>query len=158
MEVGVMKCTLRCLEQLPAEVDQSEVVSYIHALLDENEPTDDTSETGNGCGCQKWHHNKLKAKLNNDPGHEAGMGSLPCSISNSQLLAAYQLQPNELMLIARICQKIKANSDQNYNGLETVKCCQEWIIINIGFKSETKTGLFWACTALVAAHGISCEV
>lgn len=108
-----MKSILRYLEQLHAEVDQSEVVSYIHDLLDEDERGDDTSEPGNGW--QDRVHNKMKANLNNGPGQEAIMSSLQCSISKSPLLAAYQLQPNELMLIARICQKTKANCEQDFN-------------------------------------------
>lgn len=115
MEVGVMKSILRYLEQLHAEEDQSEVVSYIHELLDKDERGDDTSEPENGCGWQDRDRNKMKANLNNGPSHEAVMVSLQCSISKSPLLAAYQLQPNELMLIARICQKTKANCEQDFN-------------------------------------------
>ena len=113
-----MKSILRYLEQLNAEVDQGEVVSYIHELLDEDECDDDASEPESGFGWQNRHNKKLKADMNNDPSHEAVMGSLQCSISKSPLLAAYQLQPNELMLIARICQKTKANCEQDFNVVE----------------------------------------
>ncbi|HRQ67861.1 MAG TPA: hypothetical protein P5031_04790, partial [Candidatus Syntrophosphaera sp.] len=115
MEVGVMKSILRYLEQLHSEVDQSEVVSYIHELLDEDEPGDDTSEPKNECGWQNIRHKELKVNQNNGASNEAVMNSLQCSISKSPLLAAYQLQPNELMLIARICQKTKANCEQDYS-------------------------------------------
>lgn len=120
-----MKSILRYLEQLHAEVDESEVVSYIHDLLDEDEPGDDTSEPENGCGWQDRDRNKMKANLNNGPGQEAVMGSLQCSISKSPLLAAYQLQPNELMLIAKICQKTKANCEQDFNVPEICEMLPE---------------------------------
>jgi len=121
MEVGVMKSILRYLEQLHSEVVQREVVSYIHELLDEDERGDDTSEPENGCGWQDRDRNKMKDNLNNGASQEAVMGSLQCSISKSPLLAAYQLQPNELMLIARICQKTKANCEQDYSVPEILE-------------------------------------
>ncbi len=113
MEVGVMKSILRYLEQLNSEADQSEVVSYIHELLGDEDFGDDSSEPVEGW--QNIQPKKLKAKLSSGPGHEALIGSLQCSISKSPMLAAYQLQPNELMLIARICQKTKANCEQDFN-------------------------------------------
>lgn len=119
-----MKSILRYLEQLNSETDQSEVVSYIHELLGEDERGDDISEPENRCGWQDRDRNKMKANLNNGPGQEAVMGSLQCSISKSPLLAAYQLQPNELMLIARICQKTKANCEQDFNVAEICEMLQ----------------------------------
>jgi len=115
MEVGDMKSIMRYLEQLNDVEDQGKVVTYIHDLLDKEELCNEESDSDNKCEWQNSSNTKVKANLNDCPSHDSVMRSLQYSIAKSPLLAAYQLQPNELVLIARICQKTKANCEQDFN-------------------------------------------
>jgi AAA+ superfamily predicted ATPase len=114
MEVGDMKSILRYLEQLDAGEDQRKVVSYIHDLLDKEEFCYEASDSDSESEWQISSPAEVQANMNDSPSHESVMRSLQCLISKSPLLTAYQLQPNELMLIARICQKTKANCEQDF--------------------------------------------
>ena len=113
-----MKSIVRYLEQLQDVEDKRKVVTYIHDLLDKEELCDEASDSETESEWQNSSHSEVKANLSDSPSHHAVMRSLQCSIAKSPLLDAYQLQPNDLMLIARICQKTKANCEQDFNVTE----------------------------------------
>ncbi len=113
-----MKSILRYLEQLHTEDDQCKVVSYIHNSLDKEELCDEAPSSDNESQWRNSPHPEAKTKPSDGSGYDAVMHSLQCSIAKSPLLAAYKLQPNELMLIARICHKTKANGEQDFNVSE----------------------------------------
>jgi len=113
-----MKSIVRYLEQLQDVEDKRKVVTYIHDLMDKEELCDEASDSETESEWQNSSHSEVKANLSDSPSHHAVMRSLQCSIAKSPLLDAYQLQPNDLMLIARICQKTKANCEQDFNVTE----------------------------------------
>lgn len=99
-----MRGLLKYLEQIQILKDQAEEEDWIPNHLTEEEFIEEKKENGS-----------LEEK-NND--YAVNMKRLCRSISRNPLLSAYQLTPNELLLIAEICNKTKVNCEQDFNVRE----------------------------------------
>jgi len=118
MEVIVMKSILRYLEQLQVTEDQKKVESYIHSLLGDDECGDEINVPEMRREQQDCSRNETGENQQSNFYNEDSMNALLRAISKSQLLASYRLQPNELILIAKICQKTKVHGVQDFNVSE----------------------------------------
>lgn len=119
IEVGVMMSILSYLEQLQVDENEKAVVSYIHDLLGKEECPDESLEPQDKVQHLATSNEKNAiAQQQKDIDKIAGMNALQKAVSKSPLLAAYQLKPNELIMIAGFCQKLKENSDLSFSVRE----------------------------------------
>lgn len=113
-----MSGILRYLERLEDSEDQSKVESYLHDLLGEDECGDEINVPETKKARQDCPGHEANIEKQRDFDNDESMNALLKAIYKSPPLNAYQLQPNELMLIAKICHKTKANGEQDFNVSE----------------------------------------